>query len=132
MSDQANSTATDAASQHSTASPAKASPAKVADFSAELTSDELTKLERDMQTLPADEVKIPASLGGGTLADLQQRRDAAHAQDGEAASKAQEKAMVNETSAVLPEKHKVTITADGQFLTSPVSPEVEPAKTPVA
>lgn len=101
---------------------------KVTSVSAELSADELSKLERDMQTKPANEVKLPPALGGGTLADLQARQQAAHIAQGVEASKAQEAAMTGETSAVLPTKHRVTITADGELITQPLPEPAKPAE----
>jgi hypothetical protein len=105
------------------AAPQPAAKVQPKDVSAVLDAETFDKLERDMQTLPPDEVKLPASLGGGTLADLQARREAAHTAEGIAASKEREEALAGDTSATLPSEHKVTITADGQLISSPVTVE---------
>lgn len=93
-----------------------AEPIKATSF--EMTTEEVQKLERDMQTKPASEVVLP---DGRTLEKLLQDRDALQRVEGAKASEEHSAAMQADTSAVLPEKHRVTISEAGDLIIAPIS-----------
>lgn len=88
------------------------------------------RLEREMQTLPADQVTLP---DGRKLSEVIAAREAAQAAEGLETSAAEQKAIAepkaSQTSSILPTQYRVIVTPAGDLVTAPVSPEPEKPKS---